>query len=260
MIIELSKIRIDGNTQPRIAINNETIVAYSELLDDGGKLPPVKLFFDGADYWLADGFHRYHAHKKSGHTGIEGDVTQGTRRDAFIYSLGANHDHGLPRTVEDKRKSVMAALNDAEFGIKPSRNIADLCKVSHTFVQRVQKSIEIIKKDSKPVPPPAPKPVVPPPPSPDDGAHDLAVELQSLVDENNDLRDQLLVKQSTIKESAKEEVSRTIKELRDRIRQLELELESVTKSRNEYQNKSAEAIKQVAYWKRRAEKSEKIAA
>lgn len=258
MIIELSKIRIDGNTQPRIAINNETIVAYSEVLDDGGKLPPVKLFFDGADYWLADGFHRYHAHKKSGHTGIEGDVTQGTRRDAFVYSLGANHDHGLPRTLDDKRKSVTAAL--AEFETKSSREIAEICKVSHTFVQRVQKSLEIVQKEKHPVPPPAPRPVAPPPPDPDDGAHDLAAELQSLVDENNDLRDQLLVKQSTIKESAKEEVSRTIKELRDRIRQLELELESVTKSRNEYQNKSAEAIKQVAYWKRRAEKSEKIAA
>lgn len=258
MIIELSKIRIDGNTQPRIAINNETIVAYSEVLDDGGKLPPVKLFFDGADYWLADGFHRYHAHKKSNHLTIEGCITNGTQRDAFIYSLGANHDHGLPRTIEDKRKSVLSALEDPEIKYLVSAEIAKICKVSHTFVYRAQKSLEIVKKEKNPVPAPAPKPVAPP--KPDDGEHDLAIEMQSLVDENNDLRDQLLVKQSTIKESAKEEVSRTIKELRDRIRQLELELESVTKSRNEFQNKSAEAIKQVAYWKRRAEKSEKIAA
>jgi hypothetical protein len=258
MIIELSKIRIDGKTQPRVSISNETIATYSEVLDDGGKFPPVKLFFDGADYWLADGFHRYHAHNKSGHTQIDGDVTKGTRQDAFVYSLGANYNHGLPRTIDDKRKSVTSAL--AEFKNISARQIADICKVSHTFVQRVQKSLEIVQKEKQPVPPPEPKPVVPPPPSLDDGAHDLAVELQSLVDENNELRDQLLVKQSTIKESAKEEVSRTIKELRDRIRQLELELESVTKSRNEYQNKSAEAIKQVAYWKRRAEKSEKIAA
>ena len=258
MIIELSKIRIDGNTQPRIAINNETIVAYSEVLDDGGKLPPVKLFFDGADYWLADGFHRYHAHKKSNHLTIEGCITNGTQRDAFIYSLGANHDHGLPRTIEDKRKSVLSALEDPEIKYLVPAEIAKICKVSHTFVYRAQKSLEIVKKEKNPVPAPAPKPVAPP--KPDDGEHDLAIEMQSLVDENNDLRDQLLVKQSTIKESAKEEVSRTIKELRDRIRQLELELESVTKSRNEFQNKSAEAIKQVAYWKRRAEKSEKIAA
>jgi uncharacterized ParB-like nuclease family protein len=254
MIIELSKIRIDGKTQPRVSISNETIAAYSEVLDDGGEFPPVKLFFDGADYWLADGFHRYHAHNKSGHTQIDGDVTEGTRQDAFVYSLGANYNHGLPRTIEDKRKSVTLAL--AEFKNISARQIANICKVSHTFVQRVQKSLEIVQKEKQPVPPPAPKP--PPPPPPDEGDHDLAAEMQSLVDENNELRDQLMVKQSTIKETAKEEVSRTIKELRDRIRQLELELESVTKSRNEYQNKAGEAIKQVAYWKRRAEKAEKV--
>ena len=110
--LELSKIRLDGGTQPRKSILEEAVKNYTEVLLDGVKMPPVTVFFDGKDYWLADGFHRYHAHKAAGFKEIECDPKTGTKRDAFIFSLGANATHGMPRTNEEKRDTVIMALND----------------------------------------------------------------------------------------------------------------------------------------------------
>jgi hypothetical protein len=114
MKIELKKIRLDGGTQPRVKIEEETIQEYTEVLLEGEIMPAVIVFFDGVDHWLADGFHRWHAHKRAGFVDITCDVRQGTKRDALIFSLGANHDHGLKRSNEDKRKAVMIACDDIE--------------------------------------------------------------------------------------------------------------------------------------------------
>jgi len=54
----LSQIRIDGGTQPRTELNEDVIAEYAELLADGVEFPVITVYFDGANYWLADGFHR----------------------------------------------------------------------------------------------------------------------------------------------------------------------------------------------------------
>jgi hypothetical protein len=63
--INILNIRIDGGTQPRQEINYEVVKDYAELMREGVAFPPVTVFFDGVDYWLADGFHRYHATKSN---------------------------------------------------------------------------------------------------------------------------------------------------------------------------------------------------
>ena len=92
------------------------------------------MFFDGEAYWLADGFHRYRAHERAACAFIAADVKQGTRRDAILYSWGANARHGLPRTNADKRRNVSAALADAEWSKRSDRWIAEKCGVSNNFV------------------------------------------------------------------------------------------------------------------------------
>jgi len=109
-MLELDKIRIDGDTQPRVAINGNVVQQYAVDMERGAEFPPVQVMFDGVTYWLVDGFHRYHAHKKLAKVQIAVDITTGVQTDAQWESLTANKTHGLRRTNEDKIKAVLKAL------------------------------------------------------------------------------------------------------------------------------------------------------
>ena len=61
MQISISDIRLDGNTQARAGMKTETISDYAEAMKQGDRFPPVVVFNDGNNYWLADGFHRIYA-------------------------------------------------------------------------------------------------------------------------------------------------------------------------------------------------------
>ncbi|MCL2645411.1 MAG: hypothetical protein FWD61_00230 [Phycisphaerales bacterium] len=109
-MLELDKIRIDGDTQPRVAIDEFVVRQYAADMERGEEFPPVHVMFDGATYWLVDGFHRYHAHKKLAKTQVAAEVATGMQTDAQWESLTANKTHGLRRTNEDKIKAVIKAL------------------------------------------------------------------------------------------------------------------------------------------------------
>jgi ParB-like chromosome segregation protein Spo0J len=140
MSILISKIRIDGGTQNRVQIDPSTVKEYSDAITEGSLFPPVIIFFDGVDYWLADGFHRYHAHKNLGILEINAEVTNGTKRDAILYSVGVNAKHGLKRTNADKRKSVETLLGDPEWSKWSDNAIAKRCLVSNHLVSEIRKS------------------------------------------------------------------------------------------------------------------------
>jgi hypothetical protein len=141
-MLDLDLIRIDGGTQSREKLNEETVAEYAEAYRSGVKFPPVIVFFDGTDRWLADGFHRYFGAKSAGLTQILENITPGTKRDAVLYSLGANGKHGLNRTNADKRKSVLIALSDSEWSQLPHKEIAKICDVSREYVSRLAGEIE----------------------------------------------------------------------------------------------------------------------
>ena len=136
--IKLEIIRIDGGTQPRAALNEAAVAEYVEAIDH---LPPVTVFFDGSDNWLADGFHRYHAHRTAGRDSLVANVINGTKRDAVLYSAGANHSHGLRRSNEDKRRAVTTLLQDSEWGSWSDNKVAECCAVSQPFVSSVRRSL-----------------------------------------------------------------------------------------------------------------------
>lgn len=136
--LPLEGIRTSGGTQPRVETNEATIAEYAEFIRFGGDLPPVIVFDDGAEIWLADGFHRFHAHRKAGAMEIACDVRQGTKRDAILYSVGANAAHGLRRSNEDKRKAVKTLLGDAEWSAWSDNAIAKACGVSQPFVSSLR--------------------------------------------------------------------------------------------------------------------------
>lgn len=112
--INIKTIRIDGGTQSRVELNQETVAEYAQAFTDGAEFPPVVVFFDGASYWLADGFHRYFGARDAGESAIDAEIRTGTQRDAVLYSWGANDKHGLPRSNADKRNIVTAILRDEQ--------------------------------------------------------------------------------------------------------------------------------------------------
>lgn len=139
--LRLDQIRIDGGTQPRVAIDEQAVAEYAELYSEGVDLPPVTVFFDGATYWLADGFHRYWANKRINCDYVFAYVHSGTQRDAILYSVGANAQHGLRRTSADKRKAVLALLEDDEWSQWSDREVAKCCGVGNEMVSRIRRSL-----------------------------------------------------------------------------------------------------------------------
>ena len=113
MNLQLTQIRIDGGTQSRVEINNDVVSEYAEALKNGASFPQLIVFFDGVDYWLVDGFHRYHAHKLACIDSADCAVHDGSLREAQLFSVGVNDTHGLRRSNGDKKKSIELLLNDS---------------------------------------------------------------------------------------------------------------------------------------------------
>lgn len=137
-MLDLELIRIDGGTQSRAKLNDDVVAEYAEAYKAGAKFPPVTVFFDGKDRWLADGFHRYFAAKQAGKTEILENITPGTKRDAILFSLGANGTHGLNRTNADKRNAVTTMLADSEWAAWSNVAVAKACSVSEGFVRSLR--------------------------------------------------------------------------------------------------------------------------
>jgi hypothetical protein len=269
--IKLEKIRLDGGTQPRKEIDEPLVQHYTEVLLDGkDKFPPIDLWFDSKSYWPSDGFHRFHAHKRAGFKDIEANVYQGTKRDAFLACLKANGKHGKPRTPDERRYVVQMALEDIELGEKTDSEIALICDVSSMTVGRVRKALGLEKtvrvdkkgrkvdvtnmgrkKEEVPFWPAAPEYTA------EDKMQEMAKEHTIIAEENAKLKDKLTIGSLPVSQTAKQEIEETIESLRAEVKDLEFQLRTMTQSRNEFQNKNAEMIKQMNYWKKRAEKAEK---
>lgn len=139
MSIHIDKIRLDGGTQSRAALNDATVSEYAEAMADPDTVfPPITVYFDGKEYWLADGFHRLAAWRLIGRTDIPADIRQGDRRRAILHSVAANAAHGLRRTNDDKRRAVLTLLEDAEWSAWSNREVARRCGVSEGFVRSLR--------------------------------------------------------------------------------------------------------------------------
>jgi hypothetical protein len=140
--LQWSSIRTDGGTQPRAGIDEEHVARLREALLAGATLPSLMVFYDGTDYWLADGFHRMRALRSNGAETLLCEVRQGTRRDAVLWSVGANQAHGLPRSRDDLRRAIERLLRDDEWRQWSDREIARRVGCSHATVGTVRKSLE----------------------------------------------------------------------------------------------------------------------
>jgi len=132
--LSLESINIYGGTQARVKTTDEAVESYAEEMTQGTVFPPITVYFDGATYWLADGFHRYLAAKRIQRTDISAQVETGGRTDALRHALGANATNGVYRTSADKRNAVEVALEEWSDLANPV--LAELCRVSVDLVRR----------------------------------------------------------------------------------------------------------------------------
>jgi len=277
MKVSIDSIRIDGGTQTRELINETAVAQYTEDLLNGCIFPPIEIFDDGVHKWLVDGFHRLFAHKRADYKEIEVNVHQGTLRDAQFYALGVNDKHGLQRTNADKRKAVKIALDDLEWQDLSDIKLGKICNVSPTFVAKCKKEAKIerpvektyttkhgteAKMDTSKIGKPKPEkpakvePVTELAPlekyTEDNQLDELSHVNAELHAENLKLHDKM-----TVLSGDQEIINAQFETLRSQITGLEAELKAVKNSRDQFQAKNSDLIKQVNYWRKRAEKAEK---
>lgn len=271
--INILEIRIDGGTQPRKEINYNVVKDYAEAMREGAKFPPVTVFFDGADYWLADGFHRYHGTKSNGTVTIEADVTQGSLEDAQEYSYGANKDRGLSMSADDNKDIVRKMLLNQRYKDWSQARIAKHVGVTAMFVSRVKSSMEIkdestvkkymkngvekqmdVSKSLRKDTPPVITPNVAPYDEKEEKIRELTDVINQLDEENATLKDAISIGQWDASDIEKIDVEDTIKELRNQVRLLEIDNKALRDSRDMFQHRNAELMKTVASMKRKMQK------
>jgi len=148
--LAVDSLRIDGGTQLRAKIDQATVDDYREGWVNEVKFPPLIVFHDGADYWLAGGFHRYHGASAACVPAVPCDVRNGTQRDAILFAAGDNQTNGLRRNNEDKRKAVRTLLEDKEWGKRSDRWVAEQCGVGDKLVGEVRNQLKEITVDDSP--------------------------------------------------------------------------------------------------------------
>lgn len=111
MRVRLESIAFDAGTQIRAAIDQQVVSDYAEAMTSGATFPPIVLFHDGNQHYLADGFHRFMAAQRNQFKDIDADVRPGTKEDALWFALGANRNHGKQLTPADKKNAVKLAVS-----------------------------------------------------------------------------------------------------------------------------------------------------
>lgn len=263
--IEISAIRIDGGTQARLKLDHDVVKEYAECMKDGDKFPPVTVFYDGSEYWLANGFHRYFATKSNGELEIECEVKQGTLDDAVLYAFSADGRQGLSRSAEDNRNIIIRMIQHPVWGKWSNAEIAKHVGVSKMTVGRVKASLEKDKPaptkkkykdkhgnestiETKNIGKTKEKKVTKEEPtteSDDQIVRELTDALTAVSQENTLLKDKIAIGQWDASEIEKIDAEELIAELREQIRILEIDNKALRESRDTFQNRNSELMRTV---------------
>jgi hypothetical protein len=141
-----------------------------------------------------------------------------------------------------------------------------MCKVSRDLVARVRSELgkpkpeevkfmrdgkehtmKLSKKEDN-------EPVAEARPPEEDKLHELAVEIQALAEENERLEARVAVAAMEGTATEKGAAQAIIEELQATVKTQEIAIRSLTISRDTFQNKCSELMKQVTYWKKQAQK------
>jgi len=146
--LQIAEIRKSERLQSRVKLAPAVTNRYADAMKRGVQFPPVIVFDDGENKWLADGNYRVAAAVQAGKTEIEAEVREGSERHAFVCSLEANVAHGSPLTNADKRNGTTLILSDSELVQLSDVRISKLCGVSDNFVGKMRKRLNIERSKS----------------------------------------------------------------------------------------------------------------
>jgi len=149
-------LKLDGGTQSRISIDEDTVAEYAELIEasEDWPFPPLDVFHDGTDHFVADGFHRTLGASRAKRSSLPCVIHKGTATDARIFGMTANDRHGLRMTRADKRACVEWLLDNG--GKMTQREIAEKAGVSKrmvSFIVADRREVDITPTPPKPVTP-----------------------------------------------------------------------------------------------------------
>ena len=144
--LPIEEVRFDGGTQMRARLDENYIQDLVAVLKRGTNLPPVVCFYDGEDYWLADGFNRFHAHLEIHAEQILVEVHKGTLDDAVFFAAGCNQKHGQRLTVDDKRNAVLMLLRSDHWGNLGIQQIASHVSIRKEYALRIRQGYDASRK------------------------------------------------------------------------------------------------------------------
>jgi uncharacterized ParB-like nuclease family protein len=264
--LNLLAIRIDGGTQARLAINEAVVGEYAARMDDGEDFPPVTVFFDQTDYWLADGFHRYHAIQKNGKASINADVREGSLEDAILYSYGANSRRGLSMTPEDNLHIIKSMFCHPKWRLWSNNEIARQIGMSGAYIGRIKRDLErderipvldgdktykrqgvelqmnTEKLGKKEGDKEKPKEQESSEDGNDDKIQELAETISDISEENQKLKDAIAVGQWDASDIEKIDIQEVLETLREENRILNIDNKALRDSRDMYQSRNAELM------------------
>jgi len=135
-MVPVASMRGDGQTQHRTAVNPMIVAEYAELMRAGVEFPPVRLWWDGADYWLTDGFQRLAAAKSVGLTQLAAEIRPGSLSEAQWDSYAANGAHGVRRTPEETQRVIRLALRHPNAATMSNVQIAKHLHIPEATLRR----------------------------------------------------------------------------------------------------------------------------
>jgi hypothetical protein len=154
-ILAVDRIKLDWRAQPRDHVNEDVATQYGELMREGQwdyarSTGPIVVFSDGAEHWLADGFHRVLGAKAAGIAEVLCEVQPGSLRDAQWHSFSANALHGYPRGRKDVDRILRRIFEDEKWSTEPVRDIAEHTGIPATTVFRYRDRILYAAKTVEP--------------------------------------------------------------------------------------------------------------
>lgn len=138
-MVDIHDLDFDTNYQMRADL--PSVNEYKQLLldsqpDEWPFQEPLVAYRLRGKLKVVSGFTRGRAAQLAERQHVPVLILTGSKRDALNHALGANAEHGYRRTNRDKRKAVLRAIG--EYPDHSAVAIAELCKVSHTYVYGIR--------------------------------------------------------------------------------------------------------------------------